>query len=261
VNWREGMRTTDRAGEQHQVTKARTWRDTTSGFSGAPLDAVKVASACLMLADHVNYVFFGHVANFMWYLGRPVFPLFVFAMVCNLIRGTDALEYVGKLILLGVFSQPFYATLMATDQGNTLFTLAVGAVLVVALRAQRPVVQHLVFFIAIIAIFSSLFRVRGGLDFGLGGMLFPAALYLVLQGRLWHLPSLALLLFALNWYPIDNPWRLEPVQVALFACASATVIALAALRLRKQPRFLPRYALHIFYPGHLLALLAIHLWL
>jgi len=66
-----------------------------------------------MLADHVNYAFFGHVANFMWYLGRPAFPLFVFAMVCNLIRGTDALEYAGKLILLGVFSQPLYATLMA----------------------------------------------------------------------------------------------------------------------------------------------------
>ena len=121
MNWFEGTPTTNRAGEQHQTTKVRT----TSGFSGAPLDAVKVASACLMLADHVNYAFFGHVANFMWYLGRPVFPLFVFAMVCNLIRGTDALEYVGKLILLGVVSQPFYATLMATDQGNTLFTLAV----------------------------------------------------------------------------------------------------------------------------------------
>jgi hypothetical protein len=100
VNWFEGTPTTNRAGEQHQTTKVRTWCDTTSGFSGAPLDAVKVASACLMLADHVNCAFFGHVANFMWYLGRPVFPLFVFAMVCNLIRGTDAREYVGKLILL-----------------------------------------------------------------------------------------------------------------------------------------------------------------
>jgi hypothetical protein len=150
---------------------------------------------------------------------------------------------------------------MATDEGNILFTLAAGAVLAVALRPQHLVVQHLVFSVSIATIFSSLFRVRGGMDYGIAGMLFPAALYLVLEGRRTHIFWLALLLFALNWYPIDDPWKLKPVQVACFAGAVSILVVLAALVLRTRPRFLPRYALYIFYPGHLVVLIVIHHWL
>ncbi len=226
-------------------------------FSGAPLDCVKVIAAALMVVDHVNYIFFGHVANFMWDLGRCVFPLFVFALVCNLMRGTDVPDYVGRLILLAVASQPIYATVIGADAGNTLFTLAVGAVLVVALRPQHLIVQHLVFLVATGVIFSSVFRVREGLDYGIAGMLLPAALYLALEGRRSHIPWLALLVFALNWYQIPNPWALEPVTVA---GGIAILVALVALVLKGRPRFLPRYALHVFYPGHLLILLAIKHW-
>jgi hypothetical protein len=229
-------------------------------FSGAPLDFVKVVAACLMVVDHVNYVFFGHVANIMWYLGRPVFPLFVFALACNLMRGTKVSDYAEKLILLGVVSQPIYATLMATDAGDTLFTLAVGAVIVVALRRQHLMAQHFVFFAAVATIFISPFRVREGLDYGLAGMLLPAALYLVLEGRRSHIVWLALLLFALNWYPVA-PWQLKPIQVACFTAAGSVLIALSALTLKGRARFLPRYALHVFYPGHLLVLLGIKYWL
>jgi hypothetical protein len=150
---------------------------------------------------------------------------------------------------------------MATDEGDVLFTLAVGAVLFTALRPQHLVVQHLVFLAGIATIFSSLFRVREGLDFGLAGMLLPAALGLALEGRRSHVLWLALLLFALNWYPVDNPWKLQPIQVACFAGAVSILVALTALALKNRARFLPRYALHIFYPGHLLVLLAIRQWL
>jgi hypothetical protein len=254
--------TTNRADRERTLSdKGPTSRSTLEVFSGAPLDFVKVVAACLMVVDHVNYVFLGHVANIFWYFGRAVFPLFAFALVCNLIRGTNVPDYVGKLILLGVVSQPIYATFTATGEGNTLFTLAVGAVLIVALRLQRPMVQHLIFLAGIVAIFSSLFRVREGLDYGIAGMLFPAALYLVLEGRRSHALWLVLLLFALNWYPINNPWKLEPIKVAWFAGTGAILVALTGLALKKRPRFLPRYALHIFYPGHLLVLMTIHRWM
>lgn len=214
-----------------------------------------------MVIDHVNYVFLGHTANILWYLGRAAFPLFAFAVACNLTRGTSAWGYVEKLILLGIVSQPLYATLMVSDEANILFTLATGVVLAVALRPQHPAVQHLVFFAGIAAIFSSLFRVRAGVDYGIAGLLLPVALYLVLEGRRSHIFWLALLVFALNWYPIDDPWRLKPVQVACFAGAVSVGVALTGLALRTRGRFLPRYALHIFYPGHLCVLMIIHYWL
>ena len=228
-------------------------------FAGAPLDVVKLVAAGLMVIDHVNYVFLGHVANRMWYLGRPVFPLFVFVMACHLMRGTDARGYVEKLIVLGVVSQPFYATLFNLDQANTVFTLAAGAVLVVVLRPLHPSVQHLVFLAATVAIFATSLRWQHGWDYGLAGALLPAALYLVLDRRWSHTLWLVVLIFALNWYP-ESGWKLRPDLVALVAAGGAALIALAALALTGRPRFLPRYAFHIFYPGHLLVLLLIHRW-
>jgi hypothetical protein len=227
-----------------------------AAFSGAPLDLVKCVAAGLMVLDHVNYMFFGHAVDAMWYLGRPVFPLFVFALTCNLMRGTNIADYVGRLILLAVVSQPLYATAMAAGIGNVLFTLAVGAVVAVALRAQSVMLQHGVFLIATLLIFTSLLQVRDGLDYGLAGMLLPAALFLVLEGNWSHLPWLGALVAGLNWYP-DLPWRFGPTQVAVVAAGGAILVALAALALRGRARFLPRYALHIFYPGHLAVLIVV----
>ena len=230
-------------------------------FSGAPLDFVKVIAAGLMVMDHVNYVFLGHTANILWYLGRAAFPLFAFAIACNLLRGTREWAYTQKLILLGIVSQPLYATLMASDEGDILFTLSASAVLIVGLRTRPIAVQHFVFFVAVAAIFSSLFRVRAGVDYGIAGMLFPVVLYFVLEGRRSHLIWLTLLLFALNWYPIDDPWVLKPIRVACFTGGVSIIVVVASLILRTRRRFLPRYALHIFYPGHLLVLMIIHYWL
>lgn len=240
------------------VTGELTSRSIVDAFSGAPLDTVKVVAALLMVVDHVNYVFFDHAANVMWYLGRPVFPLFVFALVCNLMRKVDVLGYVTKLAVLGVVSQPIYTTLMSANLGVVLFTLAVGALIVVAIRSLSAIWQHLVLAAAVATIFSGHFVVREGLDYGLAGMLLPAALYLVLNGKWSHLPWLLLLVFALNWFP-KATW-MHPVQIAFVTAGLSLVIAVAALAVRGRPRFLPRYALHVFYPGHLLLLLAIHRW-
>lgn len=232
------------------------WR-TLAAFSGAPLDLLKSVAAALMVVDHINYIFFGHAANFMWYLGRPVFPMFAFALVCNLMRGTNAPDYVRRLILLGVVSQPLYATAMAAGVANILFTLAAGAVVALALHARNWIVQHCVFLVATALMFTSLLQVREGLDYGLAGVLLPAALYLVLDGRWSHLIWLGALVVALNWFP-DDPWRYRPIQVACVAGGGAALIALASLALKGRARFLPRYALHIFYPGHLAVLIAVH---
>ncbi len=226
-------------------------------FAGAPLDVVKLIAAGLMVIDHVNIIFLSHDANIAWNLGRISFPLFAFALACNLQRGTRVHEYVGMLLLLGAVSQPLYATALGSTDGNTLFTLAVGAAILTVLRSRNLLLQHAIFFGGVAAIFSPLVRARSGLDFGLAGMLFPAALFLVMEGRRSHAIWLALLLVGLNWhYP--NPWQLAPIATAFYAGAAGIAILLLAVSFRSRPRFLPRYALHIFYPGHLLLLMAIH---
>jgi len=229
-------------------------------ISGAPLDFVKVVAAILMVIDHVNYVFIARDPNAIWYLGRPVYPLFAFALACNLLRGAAPWPYVQRLALVGLISQPIFSSLMPVNYANILFTLAVGVCVIVALRPQSLLVQHLVFLVATLLMFSASLRVRGGLDYGLAGVLFPAALYLMLEGRTSHGIWFAFMLFGLNWAEIDDPWSLRPLLVAFIAGAGGILIVLAAMTLKNRRRFLPRYALHVFYPGHLLVLLAIHRW-
>jgi len=225
-------------------------------FSGAPLDVVKLVAAILMVIDHVNAMFLqGPEVNICWELGRIVFPLFCFALACNLQRGTRVPEYVGMLLLLGVVSQPIYANALTADDGNILFTLAVGATILAVLRTRSLWLQHAVLGVGVAAVFTPWVRARSGLDFGLAGMLFPAAIYLVMEGRWSHVVWLVLLLVGLNWYP-PSP-LVAPLSAALFAGIGGVAVALLALAFRHRPRFLPRYALHVFYPGHLLVLLAI----
>jgi TraX protein len=225
-------------------------------FTGAPLDVVKLVAAILMVVDHVNVIFLAHEANIWWKLGRIVLPLFCFALACNLRRGTRVPEYVAMLLLLGAVSQPIYAKALAADDGNILFTLAVGATILAALRTRSLLLQHAVMAIGVVAIFSPWIRARAGLDFGLAGMLFPAAIFLVMDGRRSHVVWLALLLVGLNWHQ-PNPLQFAPVTATLFAGIGSIAVVLLAIAFRHRPRFLPRYALHFFYPGHLLALMAI----
>jgi hypothetical protein len=228
-----------------------------STFDGAPLDVVKLIAAGLMVIDHVNVVFLKHDINILWQLGRIAFPLFAFALACNLQRGTSAPVYVGMLLLLGTISQPIYTLTLGGVDGNTLFTLAVGATILTALRSQNLLLQHAVFFVGALAIFSPFVPARSGLDFGLAGMLFPAALFMVMDGWRSHVVWLVLILVGLNWY-YPNPWELAPIGTALFTAAGVVTVLLLAAAFRNRPRFLPRYALHVFYPGHLLVLMAIH---
>src|SRR5216683_2909036 len=225
-------------------------------FTGAPLDAVKLIAAILMVVDHVNSIFLGRDANIWWKLGRISFPLFCFALACNVRRGARMPEYVGTLLLLGAVSQQIYAMALGGDDGNILFTLAVGATVLAALRTRSLLTQHAVMAIGVVAIFSPWIRARSGLDFGLAGMLLPAAVFMVMDGRRSHVVWLALLLVGLNWHH-PNPLQFHPWSAALYAGVGSIVVMLLAFAFRHRPRFLPRYALHVFYPGHLLALMAI----
>ncbi len=226
-------------------------------FTGAPLDIVKLFAAAFMVVDHVNFIFLGHHANILWKLGRLSFPLFAFALACNLQRGTKVPDYVARLLALGVVSQPIYSTVLGYDDGDILFTLAVGAVIVTLLRKLDPLAQHAVFFVGAAAIFCPYVQARSGVDFGLAGMLFPAALFMTLAVQRTHALWLALILVGLNWY-FPHPWEFAPILVASVAGIGSIAIAGLALLFRNRPRFLPRYALYVFYPGHLVILAALH---
>ena len=234
----------------------------TEHLSGAPLDVIKLAAAALMLGDHVNTALLSSSVPLLWRLGRIAFPLFCFVLACHLVRGADAPRYARGLLLVGIATQPFFAAAFRAEYANILFTLAAGAALAAALLRRPGWPAHLALAVGTAVVFAWP-RARSGVDFGLAGMLFPAALALVLAGRRAHGIWAAVLLFALNAWANRAPeetWLGGASRDALFAGIGGLIVIGLALLVRGKPRFLPRYALYLFYPGHLAALAALRAW-
>lgn len=230
-------------------------------LTGAPLDAIKLAAAVLMIGDHVDTILLDGHAVVLWRLGRIAFPLFALAVAVHLARGKPAGPYVATLLLIGVPSQPVYAAAFAygTTEANILFTLAGGTALAGWLVGAGPW-RHLALAAGLIGALLLPSLAKTGVDFGLAGLVLPGVLLSFLLGRTGGLAWLVAVVVALNaigWHPRGE----EPVVSALLDAATilvgGSVIVLAATRLEGRPRFLPRYALHGFYPAHLLVLIAL----
>jgi TraX protein len=229
-------------------------------FAGAPLDVVKLAAATLMLCDHVNTILLGSSAPLLWRIGRIAFPLFCFALVCHLARGANPWRYVQALLVLAIPTQPIFAAAFSNELANILFTLAAGATLATVLLAQPPWVPHAALALGTAAVFAWPLAARTGVDFGVAGILFPAALLLTLARSPVHGVWLVALLLGLNAAARRGPeesWLAGLTFDGLFAGFGGLAVIACAAAFRGKRRFLPRYALHVFYPGHLVALVAV----
>ncbi|MEQ8756329.1 MAG: TraX family protein [Coleofasciculus sp. G1-WW12-02] len=91
---------------------------------------IKLIACLLMLIDHVGRVFFPE-ATIMVAIGRLSFPLFAWLAAQGENYTSNIWNYVFRLILLGVVSQPIYSHVYslifsATPPLNILFVLAAG---------------------------------------------------------------------------------------------------------------------------------------
>ncbi|MGQ0674590.1 MAG: TraX family protein [Rhodospirillales bacterium] len=233
----------------------------TSSFDGAPLDMLKLFGALSMVADHVNSVILGSAMPLLWRIGRVSFPLFCFAIACNLLRGANTASYAWALLLVGVVTQPIFGIAFAGSQGNILFTLGLGVIVATALRTRSLVEQHAVFAVGVAAVLVPAARAYTGVEFGLAGILLPALLLMMMmQGGRSHAVWLLPLVFALNLPVGRSPheaWWMGPTRDASIALIGGLAALAFAWAFKGRPRFLPRYALYAFYPGHLLALAAL----
>ena len=230
-------------------------------FDGAPLDAVKLLAALCMLVDHVNSVVLGSGYPLMWRIGRVSFPLFCFAVACNLARGAPLPGYLRRLLLFGVLTQPIFGlAFRGHDQGNVLIALALGALVAATLRQRGAGLQHALLALGSVLVLVPALRANTGFEFGLAGLLLIAVLLLLLDGRWSTAVWLPFIAFGLNLPAARSPaepWWLGPLRDAAIALAGGALVLAVSLLLRGRRRFLPRYALHVFYPGHLLLLAAI----
>ena len=219
---------------------------------GAPLDVIKLCAAGAMLVDHVNLLLFqGEPQGFVL-----SFPCFCMAVALNLFRGVELPRYLGTIVILAIASQPIFVFAFNIFVGNVLFTLALGAVIAHALPRWPVIAQHVLLASVVLVAFAAPSFAGNGLDFGIMGACLPAALLLVVKGQRWHLAWAILLSLAVSW-SVERPTNslLVPlIDGSVGFAALAVVFLLVAPRFIDRPRFLPKYALHVFYPCHLLVL-------
>ena len=228
---------------------------------GAPLDAIKCAAAVLMVGDHVDTILLDGHAVILWRLGRVAFPLFALACALHLARGRPVAPYAAGLLLVAVPTQPIYAAAFpyGTTEASILVTLAAGAVLA-AWLARAGGWRHLALGAGLACAGLLPGLAKTGVDFGLAGLLLPGAFLLALRGAgggLAWLAAAACALNAIGWHPRGEAPALDAALSAATILAGVPLVVLAALALRGRPRFLPRYALQVFYPAHLLVLAAL----
>jgi hypothetical protein len=241
-------------------------------LTGAPLDFIKTAAAFFMVLDHYNTIILNRAEVWLFRFGRIAFPLFCFAVACHVIRDRDHRgRSLAILLVFAVVTQPIYAWAFQTTGGNVLFTLAAGIAIATFLANLHPLLRHALLALAFVVSWWIPNYAITVSDYGLIGMVFPAAIVLTAIGGWSYLPWAILYGASVNVFPQVGPddvfdmltghpdlgrW-FEPAIDAVFAVGGGAVVVAASTAFIGQARFLPRYALHVFYPGHigLLALL------
>jgi hypothetical protein len=223
-----------------------------AALTGAPLDLIKLVAATAMVVDHTNKSLFDKKLAYGWYVGRAALPLFMLAIAIHIARGIRPYPYIERLIVLAVASQVFYTAAIPSSEPDTVFTLAAGSAVAVALAPRTLWLQHGVFIAGMIVVFVPALHPHAGLDYGIAGTLFPAVLLLAMMAPRSHLVWLLPYAFALNYFH-DGQFK-DDVIAFLVITAGGGAIVLLSLLCRGHERFLPRYAFYAFYPGHLLLL-------
>ena len=232
---------------------------------GYALDFIKLCAACFMIIDHINTLWLHDTVPLMMFIGRGTFPLFCYAVAIAILKVNDGSlpveekkkaikRYLIRLFILAVVAQPFYFFAVRDGTLNVIFTLALG-VIFADLSFRIKLWQ--MYTLYIVSIFSMLWILP--LGFGLTGVMLPSAIVLVLRGQrsVWLFLILLLLfinaggiLVELQKGPPLSAWA-YPLINGLSSIALPWFVLDAARNMRQSGRFLPKYALHVFYPAHL----------
>ena len=140
---------------------------------------------------------------------------------------------------------------------NVIFTLVAGVVFA-ALSYRAKLWQ--MYALYVLALVSMLWVLP--VEFGLAGMMLPSAIVLVQRGHKSAWPFLILLVFFINAggmlvgiraHAGAEAWTFVALN-GLFSSILPWLVVDMARRLPQKGRFLPKYALHVFYPAHLVIL-------
>lgn len=212
------------------------------GFNSFQLKCIAVIS---MAIDHIGAVLFPQ-AVFLRIIGRLAFPIFCFQVVEGFLHTRDARRYLLRLGIFAAVSEipydlAFHGRLVDLSAQNVFFTLALGVLMMVLLRAERSIPLQILAALSVMLGASLLHT-----DYGGKGILLILAYYLFRERKALRLSTGA-------------GWNLMYGLIYGFQCVQCYgVLATPLLALYNggQGRKV-KYFFYLFYPAHLLVLYAI----
>lgn len=243
-------------------------------MDGRALDFIKIAAAIFMVIDHINLLWFDAKVQGMFLVGRATFPLFCYALAVAFLKagpekapGYALRKYMPRLLLLALVSEVVCRFTRDVDMLNVIFTLALAAGM--AGLSYRMKDWQLILLCIVAVILGDQFAVWVGdmhilPEFGPAGIMLPTAIMMYMQGRKGGLACMLALIAVMNLAGYSDAFSQMSAPILLFTFAiwfSSTVLPLWVIkwsqRMPNDGRLLHKYALHIFYPGHLLILWAL----
>lgn len=191
-----------------------------------------------MLIDHLGVVFF---PDQIWLriIGRIAFPLYAYLIVIGYQRTRNYRNYLIRLGLLAIISQPVYQWAFDTTQLNVIVTLFVGLLLLKLLDMTKNNKTLQLAVAAAVLVLSLFFS----LDYGAYGIALMLIFRYVKKEQLLIYHALLELLFLFVW------------GIQFFSLIVTYFISFQPNNLAKADRLqVPRWLWRSFYPLHLLIL-------
>ena len=231
---------------------------------------LKLVAMISMLIDHTGKMFFSRY-GIMRIIGRLAFPLYAYCIAVGGVYSKNKLNYLSRILLMGMISQPFYAVALAhtvpamytvrfADNPlgavtnfylqswavpNIMFTLALGLMLIWSLREGQ--------YVCALAVALFVWKAQNVVNYGWRGVALIALFYLTI-GRWWvSLPVISA--FMLWWGAQGASYRMFGASfgIQMFAILALPLIYIptwSKLRINK-------WVYYLFYPAHLIGIMLI----
>ena len=230
-------------------------------MKGLNRNQLKIIALITMLIDHIGIVFFSNMVAFR-VIGRISFPIFAFVIAEGLHYTRDKFKYISRIFIFAILSQLPYTLLFQTYQLNILFTLFISIVLIIIaekIKTSKIRGDKILFTIltSVLMLFLLIIEPLNLYDYGIYGILVVMAFYFFRNNN--NIKFGAFVLLTLCYYFKNlylNNWCFE------FSVFVQNFSLLAILILLNYNNFKGKlnlkYVFYIFYPLHLIILLAIN---
>ena len=221
-------------------------------------DYLKVVAIISMFIDHIGAVFFPEYIAFRC-IGRIAFPIFCYCMTVGALYTTSMKNYILRLGLFALISQPFYVlAFFGNEFINNIFELNIMFTLLVSVIGLWGFIEKRIF----IFVVSFLLLLFIDFDYGTTGIILMLIFY-IFRNK----PKLSLLILVL-FYVVQainiSPYSIYSFEIFGFNLGISifALFVIPFIYIKTNFGFrVPKMFFYIFYPAHLFLIFILRMFI